>query len=129
MRAEEKELQNTETDEREEWQRADQREAVDYVRSLDMEEGEELERALWKAVSLHAGLTFHTAKGLPFHYSIKGRELFCDRKEKSITSSTVLKAYQKIRKAEKEGTPITGPKKLNMFGAPYMWGILKQIGL
>ena len=37
---------------------------------------------LWHAVSLYEGTTFYTSKKLPFTYRIKGRELFCDRKEK-----------------------------------------------
>ena len=51
---------------------------------------------LWHAVSLYEGTTFYTSKKLPFTYRIKGRELFCDRKEKSITEATVLRAYKKI---------------------------------
>lgn len=84
---------------------------------------------LWHAVSLYEGITFYTSKKLPFTYRIKGRELFCDRKEKSITEATVLRAYKKIREARAAGEPIRGPKKLSMFGAPYIWGILKGLGL
>lgn len=84
---------------------------------------------LWHAVSLYEGTTFYTSKKLPFTYRIKGRELFCDRKEKSITEATVLRAYRKIREAHASGDPIRGPKKLSMFGAPYIWGILKGLGL
>lgn len=84
---------------------------------------------LWHAVSLYEGITFYTSKKLPFTYRIKGRELFCDRKEKSITEATVLRAYKKIREAQAAGEPIRGPKKLSMFGAPYIWGILKGLGL
>ena len=84
---------------------------------------------LWHAVSLYEGTTFYTSKKLPFTYRIKGRELFCDRKEKSITEATVLRAYKKILEARAAGEPIRGPKKLSMFGAPYIWGILKGLGL
>ena len=86
-------------------------------------------QALWNVVELYAGSTFYTSKKLPFTYRVKGRELFCDRKEKSITQATVLRAYRKIREAQKAGEPIRGPKKLSMFGAPYIWGILKGTGL
>lgn len=84
---------------------------------------------LWHAVSLYEGTTFYTSKKLPFTYRIKGRELFCDRKEKSITEATVLRAYKKILEARAAGEPIRGPKKLSMFGAPYIWGILKGPGV
>lgn len=83
---------------------------------------------LWHAVSLYEGTTFYTSKKLPFTYRIKGRELFCDRKEKSITEATVLRAYKKILEARAAGEPIRGPKKLSMFGAPYIWGILEGAG-
>lgn len=39
------------------------------------------------------------------------------------------RAYEKIQAAEAAGDPIKGPKKLCMFGAPYIWGILKGTGL
>ena len=48
---------------------------------------------------------------------------------RSITQATVLRAYKKIREAREAGEPIRGPKKLSMFGAPYIWGILKGTGL
>lgn len=73
--------------------------------------------------------TFFTSKQLPFTYTVKGRELFCDRREKSITEATFARAYEKIQAAEAAGDPIKGPKKLCMFGAPYIWGILKGTGL
>ena len=72
---------------------------------------------------------FFTSKQLPFTYTVKGRELFCDRKEKSITEATVTRAYEKILAARAAGDPIRGPKRLCMFGAPYIWGILKGTGL
>lgn len=101
--------------------------AVEAVRTYDGTQ--ELGERLWKAIELHAGQQFYTSKKLPFMYTIKGGELFCDRKEKSITKATILRAYEKIRTAEGSGEPIRGPKQLSMFGAPYIWSILKGIGL
>ena len=69
--------------------------AVEAVRKCESEE--ELGTLLWNMVELNAGSTFYTSKKLPFTYRVKGRELFCDRKEKSITQATVLRAYKKIR--------------------------------
>lgn len=89
----------------------------------------ELGNLLWKVIELYAGEQFYTSKGLPFTYRIKGRELFCDRREKSITESTFRLAYEKVKASAETDQPIRGPKKLNMFGAPYIWSILKQIGL
>ena len=101
--------------------------AVAAVQSC--ERPEELGALLWRVVELYAGEPFFTSKQLPFTYTVKGRELFCDRKEKSITEATVTRAYEKILAARAAGDPIRGPKRLCMFGAPYIWGILKGTGL
>lgn len=47
-----------------------------------------------------------------------------DRREKSITRATIIKAYDRIQEAPEE---ITGPKRLNAFGAPYIWAIFLQL--
>ena len=49
--------------------------------------------ATWLLLQQHQGETFHTAKGLPFTYTIRGGELFVNRRRKSITVSTVRKNY------------------------------------
>ena len=51
--------------------------------------------------------------------------MFVDRKEKSITRATVLRAYHK---AVELGVVI-GPKKLNVFGASYLLPIFTKIGV
>ena len=48
--------------------------------------------ATWLLLQQHQGETFHTAKGLPFTYTIRGGELFVNRRRKSITVSTVRRA-------------------------------------
>ena len=52
---------------------------------------------VWAMLQAHEGETFYTAKGLPFHYLIHGRELFVNRKNKSITISTVANALARIK--------------------------------
>ena len=54
-------------------------------------------------LQVHEGETFYTAKGLPFHYLIHGRELFVNRKNKSITISTVANALARIKAREAAG--------------------------
>lgn len=80
----------------------------------------------WNKLQEHEGETFYTVKGLPFSYYIKGGELFVDRRSKSITTATLIKAYDKIQENPSE---ITGPKKLNVFGAPYIWALFKNLGV
>ncbi|MCD7817487.1 MAG: hypothetical protein LUH07_00310 [Lachnospiraceae bacterium] len=81
---------------------------------------------VWEILTEHQGEQFYTVKGLPFRYTVKGGELFVDRREKSITRATVIKAYDRILEHPGE---ITGPKKLNAFGAPYIWAIFKQLNI
>lgn len=79
---------------------------------------------LWERITARQGDTFYTKKGLPFTYYIKGGELFASRRERSITRSTFEKAWQRIRENPQE---MSGPKKLNVYGAPYVWAILSTI--
>lgn len=87
-------------------------------------EGEITAENLWQAVVSMQGLVFYTAKGLPFTYTVKGGELFTDRRDRSVTRSTFERAFEKICLDPR----IRGPKKLNVYGAPYVWSILKTIG-
>lgn len=79
---------------------------------------------LWERIVLRQGEIFYTKKGLPFTYYIKGGELFTSRRERSVTRSTFEKAFQKIQENPQK---ITGPKKLNVYGAPYVWAILSTV--
>lgn len=78
---------------------------------------------LWEIIASLQGNTFYTAKNLPFTYTVKGR-FFADRRGRSVTRSTFEKAFEKIR----SDAAVTGPKKLNMYGAPYVFAVLKAIG-
>lgn len=82
------------------------------------------EECLWMHISGYQGKIFYTKKGLPFTYYIKGGELFTSRRERSITRSTFEAAYKKLMEAPEK---MTGPKKLNVYGAPYVWAILTSI--
>ena len=79
---------------------------------------------VWAMLQAHEGETFYTAKGLPFHYLIHGRELFVNRKNKSITISTVANALARIEAREAAGEAITGPKKIGCYGASYLYPVL-----
>ena len=43
---------------------------------------------VWPLLQQHQHETSYTAKGLPFFYTIRGGELFVNRRRKSITVST-----------------------------------------
>ena len=82
----------------------------------------EEENFLWQRLEEMQGMEFHTAKGLPFTYEIKGNEIFFSRREKSVTRATVNVAYHRMT----EGT-VSGSKQLSVFGASYLFPLLKII--
>ena len=81
---------------------------------------------LWKAIAVFQGYPFITSKGLKFSYMVKGGEMLVDRKEKSITRSTVELAYR--RAVEMRGI-VEGPKKLGVFGASYLYPVFVRLGV
>lgn len=92
-----------------------------YANTADYSEAE---NQLWQWLVEQQGTVFYTIKGLPFTYEIKGNEVFFSRKEKSVTRSTINKAYQRMTEI-----PITGSKQLGVFGASYIYPLLKEMGL
>lgn len=93
--------------------------------NLEQENSEELALLLWQILKQYESVEFQTVKGLAFTYAIKGNEMFIDRKEKSITKSSVLLAFQNL---VKQGGVISGPKKLGTFGASYLYPIFMKLG-
>lgn len=89
----------------------------------------EAEQYLWEAIEAFAGYPFFTAKGLPLKYTVKGGELFFNRKEKSITRATVMEAFHKARELQKTYGFVSGPKKLGTFGASYLYAVFLRIGV
>ena len=91
---------------------------------------------IWNLILIHSGETFHTARGLPFTYHQKisrtGEplgELVIDRKEKTITRNTVLLAYQRTVELMKTEGCVSGPKKLGVFGASYLFPVFLALGI
>ena len=81
------------------------------------------ETGIWETVVSLQGRTFYTAKGLPFVYAVKGGELFVDRRKRSVTRSTFERAFEKMR----SDPTVRGPKKLGVYGAPYVFAVLKAV--
>lgn len=90
------------------------------------EQSERLEKILWDELALRQNRPFYTSKNLEFTYTIRGNEMFVDRKEKSITRATVNKAF--YRALELRGV-VTGPKKLGTFGASYLYPVFIELGI
>ena len=66
---------------------------------------------LWQMLCELQKIPFYTVKGIQFTYSIRGYEMFVDRKEKSITQATVLLSAQRVLEKQNQGIAITGPEK------------------
>ena len=89
------------------------------------------EIALWDKLMQMQGTQFCTSgrgnrSGVQFTYTIRGAELFASTKEKSITRASIISAYWKAR--ELDGL-VSGPKKLGVFGASYLYPIFIAIGV
>ena len=91
---------------------------------------------LWEAMTAFEGYSFMTAKGLSFTYQVKrGRaghttgEIVFDRKEKSVTRSTVIRAFHNALKVQKQEGFVSGPKKLGVFGASYLFPVFLRLGV
>ena len=96
----------------------------------------ETDEMLWQLISDNQGKEFKTAKGLPFTYSIKkGRngeplgEIIISRREKTITRSTIVLAYETAQEVMRSEGCVKGPKKLGVFGASYIYPIFIELGL
>lgn len=63
---------------------------------------------------------------LGFRYAVNGNEIQINRKKKSITRSSV-KVALKVTLEEKGN--ISGPKKLEVFGASYLYSMFLRFGL
>lgn len=81
---------------------------------------------VWEKMVQLQGETLTTVKGLEFRYRIVGNEIFVDRKKKSITRSSVNMALEKIEELDGK---VSGPKKLQVFGASYLYPIFLKLGL
>ncbi len=86
----------------------------------------EREEKLWQELTYLQGCLFYTSKGLDFTYTIKGGEMFVDRKEKSITKATVMRAYNRVIELN---SVVKGPKQIGTFGASYLYPIFVKMGL
>lgn len=85
-----------------------------------------VENYLWSTIEIFSGYSFTTVKGLRFRYAVNGNEIQINRKKKSITRSSVKVALKVT--LEKKGN-ISGPKKLEVFGASYLYSMFLRFGL
>lgn len=91
---------------------------------------------LWNTIKAFEGYPFSTAKGLRFSYVVKrGKnglptsEIIIDRKEKTITKSTIFMAFYKAVELQKHQGYISGPKQIGGFGASYLYPMFLRFGM
>ncbi len=96
--------------------------------TLEQGDRKTVERQLWDTIVVFENYPFMTSRKLRFHYTVKGGELFVDRKEKSksITKSSVMLALESVLD---QGRTITGPKKIGTFGASYVYAMFRRFGI
>lgn len=94
------------------------------------------EQYLWEALCLFANYPFKTAKGLKYSFTIKtGQdgehigEIIFDRKTKSVTRETINLAYKKALEIQRKEGYVSGPKKLGVFGAAYIYPVFIRLGV
>lgn len=89
----------------------------------------DLSSMLWETLLLFQNHVFYTVKKLDFYYTIRGNEMFVNRKDKSITRASIDVTLFKALSLQQNGGIIAGPKKLGTFGASYLYPIFIRIGV
>lgn len=89
----------------------------------------DVEEYLWDAIVAFADYPFKTETGLPMKYTVEGGEIFFNRKEKSVTRATVVRAFNRARQIQKTEGRVSDPKKLGTFGASYLYPIFLRFGV
>lgn len=100
------------------------------------EAGEDCSEALWQAFAAWENFPLLTASGLEYSYIFKpnrhgekGNEILVSRKEKTITRSSVEKAWKKVQVKGEIPAKMSTPKELGVFGASYIYPVFIQLGL
>lgn len=89
---------------------------------------------LWEKICAHQDESFTTSgrgrrPGTQFSYKIHGAEMFVSSCAKSITRSTILYAFHKVREREEQGIMVSGPKNIGVHGDSYIFAVFKEIGV
>lgn len=87
------------------------------------------EKYLWDAIMAYADYPFLTEKGLSMKYTVRGGEIFFNRKVKSVTRASVMEAFHRTRQLQHEKGFVSGPKELGTFGASYIYPVFLRIGV
>ncbi len=89
---------------------------------------------LWEKICAHQDESFTTSGrgrrlGTHFSYKIHGAEMFVSSRAKSITRSTILYAFHKVREMEEQGIMVSGPKSIGVHGDSSIFAVFKEIGV
>ena len=107
--------------------------AEKLIRHLDRADVEDY---LWKAVVLFENYPLSTMKGLRFSYEVKrgsdgllNGEIAVNRKEKTITRTTINMVFHKAVDIQKIEGCVSGPKKMGGLGASYLYPLFLRLGV
>lgn len=89
----------------------------------------DVEKYLWDAIVAFADYPFRTENGLSMKYAVKGEEIFFNRKEKSVTRETVIKAFHQTRELQKKNGSVDGPKELGTFAPSCLYPVFLRLGV
>ncbi len=84
---------------------------------------------LWEVLALFDGYAFYTVKGKLFRFTLKGNEIFVNRKEKSVTRASFDYALDAVVRLKSEGAVIAGPKMIGCYGDSYIYAIFARLGV
>lgn len=106
----------------------------EFMSAIIGKKEDEINAYLWETLELLQGCIFYTTgrgskPGLRYKYEIRGNEMFVNRKDKSITRSTVTLAFHKALEIQNQEGCVSGPKKLGTFGASYLYPIFIRLGV
>ena len=104
---------------------------TDHISFMNHEDSQEY---LWDTLIYLEGCIFRTSgrgkrEDLFFRYKVRGGEMFINRKEKSITRSTVMLAFSNAIKLQDQDGCVPGPKSLKTFGSSYLYPIFLRLGI
>lgn len=111
-----------------------QRRCQEFSIDLLRMSAEEREQYLWDTLVYLSGCVFYTSgrgknNGVRYRYTVQGGEMIVDRKEKSITKSTIMLAFARAQEIQQSAGCVSGPKKLGTFGASYLYPIFLRLGI
>lgn len=89
----------------------------------------ELQYFIWQMVLVSRTDVFYTTRKRPYHFLIKEDMIAVHHKLRKIPKESVDRAVEKMIALQKAGIAIKQPKQLEVYGAKYIYPMLKVWGM